>query len=397
MRPPKIQLSMAMLCMLASVSLILPLRSEAQSCTRTVQSTTYSAVFSGTGNDIYTPVFPQYSPPPGYILLGASLKSVTSVEATLQLSNNGLTPATFKPGVIIEHNLQLNGSEILNSDGDVISDITANKNFNQVTMNPGDALTVGPSPAFTNKTIINIPLTTSDGLLNSFVGTGNLDLTYTTSTSYITSVSINPSVTDVTTFTLNYSYCYAGTLAADILSFTAVRESDQTIALNWLTTNEQAGRKYIIQVSPGGGTDFTDLATQPADPVNRDAGYSYAYLIRPADKGRLYFRLKLVDVDGTAAYSIMRIVDLGNNPAGAGFSIFPNPPVDNLNLQFPLTAKVWQVDILAADGRLVQRNYFNNANKGQLTFNHKLAAGTYFCRATETETAKNYSAAFVIR
>ncbi|MHA4810862.1 T9SS type A sorting domain-containing protein [Flavitalea flava] len=397
MRPPQIQLSMAMLCMLASVSLILPLRSGAQSCTGTLQSTTYTAVFSGTGNDVYTPVFPQYSPPGGYLLLSATLKSVTSVNATLQLNNSGSTQATFKPGVIIEHNLQLNGSDILDNDGDVISDITANKNFAQVTMNPGDAMTVGPSPAFTNKTIVNIPLTTADGLLNSFVGTGNLDLTYTTSTSYITSVSINPSVTDVTTFTLTYQYCYGGTLAADILSFTAVRENEQTIALNWLTANEQAGRKYIIQVSSGAGAGFADLATQPADPVNRDAGYSYRYLVRPADKGRLYFRLKLVDVDGTAGYSAMRIVDLGNNLAGAGFSIFPNPPVDDLHLQFPLTAKIWQVDILAADGRLVQRNYFNNADKGQLIFNHKLAAGTYFCRATEVETAKNYSAAFVIR
>lgn len=224
MRPPKIQLSMAMLCMLASVSFISPLRSGAQSCTGTVQSTTYTAVFSGTGNDVYTPVFPQYSPPGSYLLLSATLKSVTSVNATLQLNNNGSTQATFKPGVMIEHNLQLNGSEITDNNGDVISDITANKNFAQVTMNPGDALTIGPTPAFTNKTIVNISLTTADGLLNSFVGTGNLDLTYTTNTSYITSVSINPSVTDVTTYSLTYKYCNGGTLAADILSFTGWME-----------------------------------------------------------------------------------------------------------------------------------------------------------------------------
>ena len=149
-------------------------------------------------------------------------------------------------------------------------------------------------------------------------------------------------------------------------------------------------------MSHGGGTDFSDLATQAADPVNADASYSYKYMIQPADKGKLYFRLKLVDAYGTVAYSPLRIIDLGEEKP-QHFSIYPNPPTDFIQLTFPVTGTAWQVDILSADGSRVQRNYYPNANQAHVNFARKLPPGTYFARATDSRTAQSYVGSFVIQ
>jgi hypothetical protein len=268
-------------------------------------------------------------------------------------------------------------------------------------MNPGDALTVGPVTAFNNAKVVKPDsITTASSALNSFIGSGNVDISYTTSTSYITNVSINPSVKDTVTISLTYYYCYTGPLAADILTFTANRKRDGTVALNWQTSNEQGGRRYVVELSAGNGNDFSEIATKAADPLTSNASYAYSYAVRPFDKGKLYFRIRLVDVDGTVAYSPMRMVDLGagqGRDVSWGFSIYPNPPVDFINVQFPPGSTGWQVDILTADGRVVQRNSYRGLVAGRVNFIRRLATGTYFARATDLQTGKHFAAAFLVK
>ncbi|HWK04575.1 MAG TPA: T9SS type A sorting domain-containing protein [Puia sp.] len=397
MRRSRIQLSGVTLLLLLCWGALKPLPSAAQTCSGTLQSTTYSTSVSGSGNNTYSPVFPQYSPPAGYTLLAAVLSSTITVVATLDVSNSG-GATTSKLGVTDEDIVQLNGSDITDASGNDISDVSVAKNLGTFAIPTGNT-TIGPTTAFSNKQVVYDSLTTANGLLNSFIGSGNLNLTYSNSSGYSTtaSVTVTPTFSVSAVFALTYYYCYTGPLAADILTFTATRENDQHVSLNWLTTNENAGRKYIVEVSPGGGGAFSDLATLPADPLNSDASYSYDYIIRATDKGKLYFRLKLVNADGTIAYSPLRIIDLSTGTGtGSGFSIYPNPPTDYINLVFPPAAQGWQVDILAADGSLVQRNYYSNISTGRLSFQRPLSAGTYFARATDLQAAKSYVAPFVI-
>lgn len=88
-------------------------------------------------------------------------------------------------------------------------------------------------------------------------------------------------------------------------------------------------------------------------------------------------------------------MDRASGPGG--FVVYPNPPTDHINLIFPSAGRNWQTDIIAADGRMVQRNVFNNIVQGTMYFSHKLAAGVYFVRITDLQSAASHSTSFVIR
>lgn len=233
------------------------------------------------------------------------------------------------------------------------------------------------------------------------------------SLSYQTKISLNnvnigvdqtpaPTFSDNISFSLTYYFCNPVTLAENILTFSAYRENTATIALSWISTKEQAGRKYVVEVSRAGG-DFEDISTQNADPVDQDATYAYNYSIGAADRGQLFFRIKQVDADGRASYSEVRIINLGGSGLGSGgpgsgdFFIYPNPPTSYINVQFPAGGPDWQVDILSADGGLIQRNTFHNTSTGRVDFIRALASGTYFVRATDLQSVQSRTASFVIR
>jgi len=161
-----------------------------------------------------------------------------------------------------------------------------------------------------------------------------------------------------------------------------------------MVENEEAGRKYNVEVSTD-GVNFTAFATLPSDPSSADATYSDHYSIQQGTRGKLFFRVRQININGESGYSPVRTIDL-NTGTASGFSIYPNPPSDYLNLVFPSSGQGWQVDILSADGSLVQRNYYSSTNTGRLNFQRKLSTGTYFTRATDLQTAQSYVAPFVI-
>jgi hypothetical protein len=265
----------------------------------------------------------------------------------------------------------------------------------------GAIQTFPSTSVITNDAIIVDSLSTGAGNLSqaSWVGSGNITFAYTPESALNTSPSgirVNSStISDQITFSVTYYFCNPGTLAEDLLTFTAVRENDQTVLLNWSTANEQAGRKYVVEVSSD-GTNFTDTATKNAIPTASDALYSYSFPTSPTAKGRLYFRLRLENVTGLPEYSAIRIVNLGTGTT-TGFSIYPNPPSDFINLTFPGDNQNWQVQIFAADGNLVQQNYYPSTNLIHLNFARKMASGAYFVRAINPQTNQNYTGSFVIR
>lgn len=187
-------------------------------------------------------------------------------------------------------------------DGNYLTDGSAPYNVPHTVLNALQTKTYGPSIIFNHVDVIDYTIDNSDGTLNSFIGSGNLDLGYTTST-FINNVplGVNPSATasDDIHFSITYSFCNPIVLASNIITFTASRRDDATVALSWIVANEMKGRRYDIEVS--------------------------------------------------------------------------------------------------TDGRMVQRNVFNNIALGTMYFSHKLASGVYFVRITDLQSAASHSTSFVIR
>lgn len=375
---------------------LLPSRLAAQTCTGTLQSSTQTYTYPGNGNDGFSPNFSQYNPPAGYVLVAAVISSeITMVESELLTNTTAIQQNNVHPGAFDNDEILLNGS-VLTTGGTLNSFLP----FINVPAGVGSSVTDGPTTLF-NNTIVSQPdsLTTSSGLLNNFVGTGSPDIQYiNVATLFINNSNVNPSPSVLLneTLTLTYYYCYTGPLAVNLLNFTATLENPQTALLNWLTTGEEPGEKYVVQVSTGNGTDFLNVDTVSADGVAGNGAYTYDYAIPPADKGNLYFRIQIIEASGVTSYSPLRVINLGNGSISS-FLIYPNPPSTFIDLAFPGNTRNWQVQIFAANGDLVQQNYFYNTNLATVNFNNKMAAGAYFVRAIDPQSNDHYAGSFVIR
>ncbi len=376
------ELSLILICF--SSFFLTPVRSAAQSCAGTLQSITYDTIVtSNTGNTVFNYSIPQF-PLSTSTLYAVTMRSVVTVGVGVTIQNS--SGATANAKVQVFRNDDINSP----ASGDFSNSVFLGSAYSDPGMLNGAIQSFGPSNVITNNSIIVDSLATGLGNLTqaSWVGSGNVPFVYTPETSTNASpggIRINSvAYTDNISFSITYYFCNPGTLAENILAFTATRENSETIALNWNVANEMPGRTYDVQLSRD-GKNFANISSQTSDPVNSDASYSYDYTIASTDTGKLYFRIFQMNPNGEApGYSEIRTVDLDAGGAAAVFSIYPNPPSDFINLTFPGNNQNWQVEIFSADGNLVQRNYYPTTNLARMNFTRKMAAGAFLCPGSQS-------------
>ena len=399
MRPYKIQLSRAtsalLILLMSGAGMLTPSRIVAQ-CGGTIMTTNYTQSYGATATNTgsigatYHYSLPQF-PPGTSTLMAVVIQSTITASAVATVTNNSGSDISLPY-------MQLFREDGFNSTPATSGGATISNPVFGTDLPNGSSEVISLPNAIQNFRMLYDSVTSSNANFGSFTGTGpNIAFTYSTNNIALPSPNLTLSsltVTDQITFNITYYYCVPGTLATDILTFTATRENDQTALLNWTTSNEQPGRNYVIQVSKD-GTNFVDSVTVPAQGASGDAAYTYNFPLDPSATGNLYFRIKVVDVSGPFHYSQICIIRLGDGNA-TGFSIYPNPPTDFINLSFPGGNQNWDVAIYAADGNLVQRNSYPTTNLVRVNFNRKMAAGTYFVRAINPQTNQSYTRSFVI-
>ena len=111
-------------------------------------------------------------------------------------------------------------------------------------------------------------------------------------------------------------------LPIKIKTFTAQPQNDNSVILRWTSVLEANASKYVIQKSTD-GRNFIDIAEVKAA-GNSQTALNYSYLDRQMANGSAYYRLKLVDLDGTLDFT--KIIYINNGKAGLlPLSVFPNP------------------------------------------------------------------------
>jgi len=121
-------------------------------------------------------------------------------------------------------------------------------------------------------------------------------------------------------------------LPLKLVSFTA--EALKTdVLVKWQTTHESGLKQYEIERSPD-GTHFDKVNTLL--PVSGAGTKNYIYtdadvLAGIKNAGRLYYRLKIADVDGNFTYSKVQIVNFKNKAPFIN-NVFPNPFTDKIDL-----------------------------------------------------------------
>ncbi len=169
---------------------------------------------------------------------------------------------------------------------------------------------------------------------------------------------------------------FAGTLPVELSAFDAVVVNGQ-VNLNWTTEMEVNSSHFLVERSSDGQMFEEIIKTNAAgttfEPVN--------YTETDADplKGKSYYRLKMVDIDGTFAFSSrVEVILAGENK----FACFPNPTSDVLTFSYLQADRVDAViQVFDLNGKSIFTSGWDVQPFGQKSLSvSELPAGLYAYR-----------------
>jgi len=171
----------------------------------------------------------------------------------------------------------------------------------------------------------------------------------------------------------NITLSREATLPKQIINFTG-QPGVNGIMLTWQVANQQDIRLYNVEYSTD-GLSFTQIASVDAAGTTGTNTLSYQYLHTHPVAGKNYYRLKMVNKDGTYTYSTV----VEKNYGEALISAYPNPFFERLNITMPAGSSQQVVRIFDAASRLVlQQKLQPGLNTLDVS---KFTAGSYFVQA----------------
>ena len=133
-------------------------------------------------------------------------------------------------------------------------------------------------------------------------------------------------------------------------AFTTTRQGSASL-LEWSTSMETGSSHFEIERSTD-GAGFTTIGTVAAKGAGTTTSY-YTFTDSKPAAGLNYYRLKIVDQDGSEAYSAIRSVDFGTG-AAVSLSIYPNPATDVLHIVINNSTGVSGILIVNMQGQVVR-------------------------------------------
>lgn len=136
-----------------------------------------------------------------------------------------------------------------------------------------------------------------------------------------------------------------GALPVSLISFNGTLQNSQ-VKLFWKTENEINVRQYIIEKSTDGRA-YSNIGSVAA--LNGVTN-NYTFTDATSLAGVAYYRLKIMDRDGSYKYST--IIAINNKKPGV-LSIFPNPVNNTVFISHDKAAAGAKIEVYAMDGRKV--------------------------------------------
>jgi 6-phosphogluconolactonase (cycloisomerase 2 family) len=162
----------------------------------------------------------------------------------------------------------------------------------------------------------------------------------------------------------------SGVVPVNLLQFSS-KVQFSSVMLLWETTNQLNTSKFIVERSMD-AISFIPLTTITA--VNGSITQRYSTLDNSPANGNNYYRLKMVDINGSFMYSPVINVYFANSPL---ISVFPNPAVAHITVHHPVSSSESRLRIVDMEGRLV-KTFQVEKNVTSTKINVKgIAAGAY--------------------
>jgi hypothetical protein len=193
-------------------------------------------------------------------------------------------------------------------------------------------------------------------------------------------------------YTQGFSYSTAPvSLPVTLESFTAtLSNNNQQANLNWVTIDEVDFSHFVVERSVD-GVEFNDVGTIfTSDNITQKAYYKMTDNISDIHENIIYYRLRLVNMDGTARYSNIQIINLADLQQNElTMSTYPNPAASYLHITLP---ESWQnksvtVEMFNAIGQLSKVSQTENSGQTETLDISNLTRGIYVIRvASGTQT-----------
>jgi hypothetical protein len=187
-----------------------------------------------------------------------------------------------------------------------------------------------------------------------------------------------------------YSTESAVVLPISWLSFDAVPVSNK-IMLDWQVEYSDQIANFEVDRSTD-GEHFVSIGDQPVNNSLVNGSISYSFEDGKPNPGVNYYRIAVIDIDGSAAYS--KIVKASLQNSGSVISILSNPGYNNtLELINAGSQMINEIDIIDVTGRILVQSRPNSQNTTIQVDLHNLSQGLYFVQVINA--AKKVAIPFV--
>jgi Concanavalin A-like lectin/glucanases superfamily/Secretion system C-terminal sorting domain len=160
-------------------------------------------------------------------------------------------------------------------------------------------------------------------------------------------------------------------LAVELLDFKAVL-NNKAVDVSWRVADEKDVLHYIVERSTDGKV-FEVLKQQKTE-----QSLTYTVKDETPQYGTNYYRLKIVEKDGSVRYSAVKSVVLESSQMS--YNVYPNPTADKLNIEFVAErTQVIDFELINVVGQIVYRYTLQSKEgKNHLFFNtNSIPAGLY--------------------
>ncbi|MCB0507621.1 MAG: T9SS type A sorting domain-containing protein [Bacteroidetes bacterium] len=187
-------------------------------------------------------------------------------------------------------------------------------------------------------------------------------------------------------------------LPVELTSFTGYNDGDVNI-LNWTTASESNSLKFEVEKSLD-AINFTYIGERPAA-GNSSVPLSYTLTDEHPVLGYNYYRLKIIDQDGTYEYSKIipiKVTEVGTNNTDGIVQVYPNPTNNQLNIVYQASKdQKLSLDVYNVIGQTMQSTIYE-INEGIQTITidvHNYAKGLYILDLKNTSNGNRYQTKFI--
>jgi hypothetical protein len=341
-------------------------------------SISYSQYFDSIVTTNTTISFPQFDPSVG-VLSCFKLGDTVSTVVSYNLEND--LPDTEVYNFETFRRSQFTGP------GGFLSFITSTpKDWGPYTLAPndsvGDNVDIGPDTTFNKQAY------TAYGASNpAFYGTGTVNFNYLTTSTFTILTGSDNAIFKLRAYTrlnvtLVYYWCPASVLETHLTNFTATPR-DNNVLVQWKVNDPRPTDKYEIEVSID-GKEFKNIGEGTSTLSGNLSSYKFVYTPDRNFTGNLFFRIKQTDYAGKFLYSEIRTASINKNN-NATYSLYPNPTISGINVQFVKTNGEYEVELINSLGQsnFLKKYSFSQGGSIYIEWPHKPAAGTYFLKVRD--------------